>query len=52
MLKLISPMASTLLFSRGCRLVAVLGFAASVVLALTGTGSAEPPSPCFEGFGF
>jgi hypothetical protein len=52
MLKIISPIASALLLSRGWQVVAILGLAVGVVLALTGTGSAEPPDPCFEGFGF
>jgi hypothetical protein len=47
MLKLIGP----ILLPRWWQVVAVLGLAASVTLALTGTGSAEPPNPCF-GYGF
>jgi hypothetical protein len=52
MLKLISPVVSPILLSRAWQVVAVLGLAASVMLALTGTGSAEPPSPCVAGYGF
>lgn len=52
MLKFISPMARPFLLLHGWQLVAVLGLAASVTLALTGPGSAGPPNPCVAGYGF
>jgi hypothetical protein len=52
MLKHIHSIAGAILFSSGWRVTAVLGLAASLTLALTGTSSAEPPSPCFFGYGF
>jgi hypothetical protein len=52
MFMLINPIIRPSLLSRGWRIVAVLGLAASVTLALTGTGSALPPDPCDIFFGF
>jgi hypothetical protein len=51
MLKLIHSIAGPNLLSRVWQVVAVLGLAASITIALTGTSSAEPPNPCF-GYGF
>jgi hypothetical protein len=49
---LINPIIRPSWLLRGWRLVAVLGLAASAMLALTGTGSATPPDPCDIFFGF
>ena len=47
MSKIVHRMGSPLLSQRAWRIAAALGLAASVVLALTGSGSAVPPDPCF-----
>jgi hypothetical protein len=52
MLKHIHSIDYPILLSRGWRVVTVLGLAAGLTLALTRIGSAEPPDPCFFGYGF
>jgi hypothetical protein len=50
--KLIHSISGQTLLSRAWQVASVFGLAASLTLALAGTGSAEPPSPCFLGYGF